>query len=82
MGRLALYKDSPHVDVTKIPDIDIITRGKPITDFAGPNSFDFIVASHVCEHVPDFIGWLAANLAVLKPKWEAGDCASRSALLL
>lgn len=60
------YAPNPNVDTSLIPEIDIVTDGKLITDFLPPQSLDYIVASHVVEHVPDLIGWLSANLAMLK----------------
>ena len=60
------YANNPNIDVTGIPEIDIVTGGHPISHFVEANSLDYVVASHVWEHVPDFIGWLESNLVVLK----------------
>ncbi|WP_190865368.1 methyltransferase domain-containing protein [Paenibacillus arenilitoris] len=61
------YQDDPGVDVTNIPQIDFIwgekTYRKAIPSYL---SFDYIVASHVIEHIPDVIGWLAELSEVLK----------------
>lgn len=61
------YANNPNVDVSLIPEIDIVTGGKLISEFLPKESIDYIVASHVMEHVPDLLGWLEANLHVLKP---------------
>lgn len=61
------YKNDRNVDVNLIPEIDIVTDGRLISNFIEPDTLDFVVASHVLEHVPDFIGWLESNLAALKP---------------
>lgn len=61
-----IHAANPNVDTRLIPEIDIVTGGCPVTDFIPSHSVDYIVASHVAEHVPDFIGWLSANLSVLK----------------
>jgi SAM-dependent methyltransferase len=61
------YENDPTVDTAAIREIDIVTNGKPVTDFVCTGSLDYVVASHVWEHVPDFLGWLESNLAVLKP---------------
>jgi 2-polyprenyl-3-methyl-5-hydroxy-6-metoxy-1,4-benzoquinol methylase len=49
----------PNVDVHAIPDIDHICRS--IDDyFKIEGKFDFVLASHVIEHVPDIYGWINA----------------------
>lgn len=63
----AHYAADPNVDVSLIPEIDIVTGGRPITEFVDDESIDFVIASHVMEHVPDFIGWLETNLRLLRP---------------
>jgi len=64
---VAHYAHDPAVDVSLIPEIDIVTGGQSITEFVPDESIDFAVASHVMEHVPDFIGWLETNLRLLRP---------------
>ncbi|ESY69790.1 MULTISPECIES: class I SAM-dependent methyltransferase [Mesorhizobium] len=61
------YANDPSVDVSLIPEIDIVTGGKLVSEFLPKESIDYIVASHVMEHVPDLLGWLESNLYVLKP---------------
>lgn len=63
----AHYMNDPNVDVSLIPEIDIVTGGALISDFVPDDSLDFVIASHVLEHVPDFIGWLETNLRLLRP---------------
>jgi hypothetical protein len=46
------YANDPNVDTDTIPEIDIVTGGRPIDEFAEKESVDFIIASHVAEHVP------------------------------
>ncbi|MCA0048027.1 class I SAM-dependent methyltransferase [Mesorhizobium sp. B283B1A] len=60
------YANNPDVDVSLIPEIDIVTGGKLISEFLPEESIDYVVASHVMEHVPDLLGWLESNLRVLK----------------
>ena len=64
---VAHYAGNVNVDPNLIPDIDIVTRGLPITEFVAEQSLDYVVASHVMEHVPDLLGWLESNLRILKP---------------
>lgn len=58
---------NPRVNLDAIPEIDIVTDGQPITQFVEDGTQDFIIASHVLEHVPDLVGWLDQNLGLLKP---------------
>jgi SAM-dependent methyltransferase len=60
------YESDPNVDVELIPDIDIVTGGRRVDEFIDPDSLDFVVASHIAEHVPDLVGWLQANLNILR----------------
>jgi len=49
-----------------IVDVDIIWGDRPLRDCVG-EPVDYVVASHVIEHVPDLIGWLLELHGVLKP---------------
>jgi predicted SAM-dependent methyltransferase len=60
------FRSNPNRNVELIPEMDIVTGGKLITEFVPESSLDYIVASHVMEHVPDFLGWLESSLCVLK----------------
>jgi predicted SAM-dependent methyltransferase len=56
----------PHVNVENIPEIDFVVRG--VDEYSTILvRFDYIVASHVVEHVPDFLGWIEALLNLLNP---------------
>ena len=57
------YTDHALVKAELIPDIDFVLldegRVRTIPEAtAGAQPFDWVVASHVIEHVPDIIGWL------------------------
>ncbi len=63
------YRDDPGVDTDRIPDLDFwLTRPDGIVTIdeacAGGAPFDWVVASHVVEHIPDVIGWLQQIAAV------------------
>jgi len=48
-----------NVDVANIEDVDFIWNGEPLPDLIGRRAcYDWIIASHVIEHTPDFVGFL------------------------
>ena len=53
------------VDPGSLVDVDIVWGVTPLRDTV-PAPVDYIVASHVIEHVPDLVGWLAELRAALK----------------
>lgn len=47
------------VDVSGIEDVDYVWQGQPLSELIGSEGkYDWIIASHVIEHVPDVIGFL------------------------
>ena len=61
------YANDPNVDIHKIVDVDYVWGKQGLPELVGQDApFDYSVASHVIEHVPDFIGWLKEIHAVLK----------------
>jgi hypothetical protein len=51
-----------------IEDVDYVSDGQSILETIGkPGRYDYIVASHVIEHVPDLIGFLKDCEQLLKP---------------
>lgn len=58
------YQDHPQITTETIPEIDFVLLkdgvAQRLADATGANSpYDWIIASHVIEHVPDAIDWLA-----------------------
>ena len=65
------YEHDPAVDVASIVDVDYLWAGQAgLAGIVGDDKFDFAVASHVVEHVPDLVTWLAELSSVLAPGGE------------
>lgn len=56
-----------HVDIDTIVDIDFVIKDSYAKTFGNVEKFDYIVASHVLEHIPDLIGWFQDATSVLNP---------------
>ena len=55
------------VDLSKIVNVDYVWGEKSLKELTiNEYPFDYVLASHVIEHVPDFIGWLKEIRSVLK----------------
>jgi 2-polyprenyl-3-methyl-5-hydroxy-6-metoxy-1,4-benzoquinol methylase len=56
------------LDVSRIEDVDYVWNGQRYSELVGgTGKFDWIIASHVAEHVPDLIGFLIQCEEILKP---------------
>lgn len=55
------------VPIDRIEDVDYDLSGTSLAVAVPRNSFDYVIASHVIEHVPDLITFLAEIWTVLKP---------------
>jgi SAM-dependent methyltransferase len=64
-----IEKYGPHgVDVTGIEEVDYVWKGQPLSELIGATArYDWIIASHVIEHVPDVVGFLNECEKLLKP---------------
>ena len=63
----AKYGNDPNVDPARIVEVDIVWSGGSLDAACRGRRFDYVIASHVIEHVPDLIGWLAQLKSVLHP---------------
>lgn len=64
----AKYASSSLIDVNKIVNVDYVWGEKRLAELMQDElPFDYVLASHVIEHVPNFVGWLKEIYAVLKP---------------
>lgn len=62
------YAGSGVVDPALIVEVDAIWGEKTLAQAVGEGRrFDYAIASHVIEHVPDLIAWLNEIVEVLKP---------------
>jgi predicted SAM-dependent methyltransferase len=54
--------------IEKIVNVDFVPGEKTLSEVtAGDGPYDYVIASHVVEHVPDLIGWFREIYSVLKP---------------
>ncbi len=61
-----LNKDFETIRLDEIVETDFIVADKSLPELVGEKKYDYIIASHVIEHVPDMLGWLKELGAVLK----------------
>lgn len=65
-GLRAKYADHG-LDLDAIEEVDYVWRGESLEDLVGGTRFAWIIASHVIEHVPDFVGFLRSCERILAP---------------
>jgi hypothetical protein len=63
------YRTDPDVDLDTLVDVDAVWGERPLTE-ALEQRVDYVVASHVVEHVPDLISWLGELASILRPEGE------------
>src|ERR1700722_8436880 len=67
----AKYASDSSVDVSKIVEVDVVWGQKSLKEALCDNiALDYVIASHVVEHVPDLVTWLNEIRSVLKPDGE------------
>jgi hypothetical protein len=65
--RAKYAKYAHDVDVEDVVPVDVVWGEEPLPELIGRGSVDYVLASHVAEHVPNLIGWLQDMQAILKP---------------
>ncbi len=63
----AKYANDPNVALDEIVEVDAVWGDNTLAQCFPGERFDFVIASHVIEHVPDMIGWLDEIADVLAP---------------
>jgi SAM-dependent methyltransferase len=62
------YREHTWIDPDAIVQVDAVWGEQSIREALGPErSVDYVVASHVVEHVPDLVAWLQDLESVLRP---------------
>lgn len=57
-----------NMPIENIEPVDYVWSGEPIDKLINkPNHYDYIIASHVIEHLPDMLSWLQQCSNLLKP---------------
>jgi len=63
------YANNPIVDVSQIVDVDAYWGAQSLGECLAQHApVDYVIASHVLEHVPDLITWLKEIRAILSPR--------------
>jgi SAM-dependent methyltransferase len=60
-------KYAGHVWTDKIREVDCVWMANSLSEAVGGARFDYVIGSHVIEHVPNPVGWLRQIAEVLKP---------------
>lgn len=61
------YAGHASVKVDEIAEIDAVWGKQSLQECLNGRQFDYVIASHVIEHVPDLITWLEEIESILKP---------------
>ncbi len=60
------YANQGHVDPSEVVEVDHVWGSQTLLAcVGGQRSYDYVVASHVIEHIPDLLGWLQEIASVL-----------------
>jgi SAM-dependent methyltransferase len=65
-GLREKYINEP-VDLDKIVSVDYVLSDGSLASAVGGKKFDYVIASHVIEHIPNPVEWLGGIAEVLRP---------------
>jgi len=61
--------DHPDIDPSAIEEVDFVSRGQSLTELIGDEGlYDWVVASHVIEHIPDLVTFMQDVERILRPE--------------
>lgn len=60
------YRDDPNVNTDAIVEVDFLWGAQTLPELVGVDLYDYVIASHVIEHVPNMIGWMRETATVLR----------------
>jgi SAM-dependent methyltransferase len=61
------YRDDPIMHADDIVNVHYVWQGESLTSLIGDFApVDYVIASHVLEHVPNLVGWLQNVYSILK----------------
>lgn len=66
------YAADPNVNVANLLEIDHVLENAKLPASLRQRSFDYVVATHVLEHVPNPLGWLCECASIIKPHGVLG----------
>ena len=52
------YRNDPNTNIDEIVPVDFVQNSGSLLNALGDQKFDYVIASHVAEHVPDIVSWL------------------------
>jgi glycosyltransferase involved in cell wall biosynthesis/SAM-dependent methyltransferase len=67
-GLRKKFINDPSVSIGDIVEVDYVWGDKTLVELVGGKLFDYVIASHVIEHVPNMLGWLKEVAEVLTDK--------------
>jgi SAM-dependent methyltransferase len=59
-------KTNPNRDESRVVPLDYVFGARKISEVVD-RTFDYVIASHVLEHLPNFFGWLRDLSSILNP---------------